>query len=217
MAADMFRVMTMPPFAVLSRRAVFALAAPIAALGLASARPGLAQPANRATSLVKSTADQLIAIVNGPGSVADKKPKLRQVIEAAVDVEEIGRFALGRFWRTATAEQQKEYSTLFHDVLLNSITAKVGEYKGVTYSMGTTQTRDDGEHVATVVTRPNNPPNDVSWVVANTPGGLKIVDVIAEGTSMRLTQRSDYAAYLARNNASVAALINAMREQIARN
>jgi phospholipid transport system substrate-binding protein len=47
---------------------------------------------------------------------------------------------------------------------------------------------------------------------ANAP---KIIDVIAEGTSLRLTQRQDYASYLTRNNNSVDALIDAMRQQIA--
>ena len=44
-------------------------------------------------------------------------------------------------------------------------------------------------------------------------GGLKIIDVIAEGTSLRLTQRSDYSSYLAHNNNSVQALINALKQQ----
>ena len=45
-------------------------------------------------------------------------------------------------------------------------------------------------------------------------GGPKIVDVVAEGTSLRLTQRDDYASYLARNNDSVQALIDALKRQV---
>ena len=197
----------------MSRRALLALAALPALLP----RAGMAQAQSRAATLVKSTGDQLVAIVNGPGTVAEKKPQLRRVIEAAVDVEEIGRFSLGRFWRTASPEQQKQYSILFHDVLLNNITAKLGDYKGVTFALGATQAREDGEHVMTVVTRPNNPPTNVSWVVAGVNNTPKIIDVIAEGTSMRLTQRSDYSAYLARNNNNVQALIDAMRQQTSQN
>lgn len=201
------------PVSPLARRSLLALAA----LPLLVPRSGIAQSAGRAAALVKSIGDQMVAIVNGPGSVADKKPQLRRIVEAAVDVEEIGRFALGRYWRGATPDQQKQYSTLYHDVLLNNITAKLGDYKGVTFTMGATQPREDGEHVMTVVTRPNNPPANVTWVVANAGGGPKIIDLIAEGTSMRLTQRSDYASYLSRNNNSIPALINAMRQQIGQN
>jgi phospholipid transport system substrate-binding protein len=42
-----------------------------------------------------------------------------------------------------------------------------------------------------------------------------VVDVIAEGTSLRLTQRSEYSSVIQRNNGSIAALLQAMRGQIA--
>jgi phospholipid transport system substrate-binding protein len=41
-----------------------------------------------------------------------------------------------------------------------------------------------------------------------------VVDVIAEGTSLRLTQRSEYSSVIQQNNGSVAALLAAMRRQI---
>ncbi len=67
----------------------------------------------------------------------------------------------------------------------------------------------------TTVERPNNPPTQVDWIISEASGNPKIVDVVAEGTSLRLTQRSDYASYLHQNNGSVAALIEAMRHQVA--
>jgi len=198
---------------VLSRRAVLALAALPAGL----AHPASAQDAGAAAALVKSTGDQLVAIVNGPGTVAEKRPKLRQVIEANVDVDAIARFALGRFWRVATPEQQRQYLPLFHDVLIINISGNLGDYRGVKFTVVATHARDDGEHVVTIVERPNNPPANVEWVVARTAQSLKIIDVIAEGTSMRLTQRSDYSSYLSRNNNNVQALIDALRQQAAEN
>jgi phospholipid transport system substrate-binding protein len=50
-------------------------------------------------------------------------------------------------------------------------------------------------------------------VVADENGTPKIIDVIAEGTSLRLTQRSDYASFLAHNGGNIDALIAALREQ----
>ena len=69
--------------------------------------------------------------------------------------------------------------------------------------------------VSTTVIRPNNPPTAVDWIIANPANTPKIVDVVAEGTSLRLTQRQDYASYLSRNNNDIDALINAMRQQVA--
>jgi phospholipid transport system substrate-binding protein len=179
-------------------------------------RPALAQAATgHASEFVKSLGDKLVAVVNGPGSDREKREKLTQIIDSAVDVDGVARFCLGRFWRNASPEQQKRYTELFHQVLVTNITSKLGEYQGVRFTMGRAQQRDDTEVVATVVERPNNPPTNVDWITSNTGGSPKIIDVVAEGTSLRLTQRSDYASYLSHNNNSIDALINAMRQQVA--
>ena len=41
--------------------------------------------------------------------------------------------------------------------------------------------------------------------------------MVAEGMSLRLTQRSDYTAFLTRNNNDIGSLLQALRQQIAAN
>jgi phospholipid transport system substrate-binding protein len=177
-----------------------------------------AQPAPAtATAFVKSTGDRLVAIINAPGSPAEKQPKLAQIIETSVDVDAVAKFCLGRFWRAATPDQQTQYVKLFHNVLINNITGKLGDYQGVTFVVQQAQTREDNAIVGTTIQRPSNPPSKVDWVVSGETGAPRVIDVIAEGTSLRLTQRSDYAAFLSRNGNNVQALIDAMRQQLASN
>jgi phospholipid transport system substrate-binding protein len=176
-----------------------------------------AQGAEKAAAFVKSTGDRLVAVVNGPGSTSAKRAEMTQIINSDVDVEGIGRFCLGRYWKQATPEQQKQYLALFHEVLVTNITSKLGEYQGVTFTMGRSRPQDEEAVVSTTVVRPNNPPTAVDWIIANPTGAPKIVDVVAEGTSLRLTQRQDYASYLTHNNGSVDALIAAMKNQISQN
>ena len=179
-------------------------------------RPADAQGANdKASALIKSIGDQLVSVVNGPGGERDKRARLTQIIDSGVDVDGVARFCLGRFWRTASADQQHRYMELFHQVLVNNITSKIGDYRGVRFQMGRTQRREDDAVVSTVVERPNNPPTNVDWIVSSPASDPKIIDVVAEGTSLRLTQRQDYASYLSHNNNNIDALINAMRQQVA--
>ena len=175
-----------------------------------------AQGGQDATAFVVKLGTDLVNIINGPGSYDDKKARLRPIIETAVDVDGIARFCLGRFARTATPAQVQEFTRLFHDVLMNNIFGKIGEFQGVTFSPTTTSQREQDMVVGTTIRRPNQQANNVQWVVTPVGGQFKIVDVVAEGTSLRLTQRSDYAAYMQRNNNDVGALIGAMRQQIAR-
>jgi phospholipid transport system substrate-binding protein len=206
----------------LSRRTFLTQAAAAAALVGAMValriRPALAQPTTQAAvAFVQTTGNALVGTINGTLSAPAKRAELARIIDGAVDVNGVAQFCLGRFWRSATSQEQQEYMRLFHSVLVNNISAKLGEYQGVRFSIGRAQERDDNVVVTTTVERPNSAPTDVDWVISGSNGNPKIIDVVAEGTSLRLTQRSDYAAYLTRNNNSVQALIDAMRQQIAQN
>jgi phospholipid transport system substrate-binding protein len=189
-------------FKMLTRRVLFTTALGAASVPLFAAA-GHADADDQAATFIGKLGKDLIDIVNGPGTLKDKQTALAQIVDRDVDISAVAQFCLGRFWRTATPDQQREYTDLFHRVLVNNITFAVG--RGVP--------REDAIAVTSTVTRPNNPPNRVDWLVTMAGGSPKIIDVIAEGTSLRLTQRSDYASFLSRNNNNVAVLIDAMRKQ----
>jgi len=181
------------------------------ALGLGAPRSARAQdPA----AFVRQTGDALVRVVNGDMPETTRRQEFQRIVDGTVDVDSIARFALGRFWRAASLEQQREYTRLFHQVLLNSISSKLGEYKGVQFAVGRTVPQEGGVAVHSTVVRPDKPPTDVAWVIADVGGTPKIEDVVAEGTSLRITQRSDYVSYLQHNGGSIPALINAMRQQL---
>jgi phospholipid transport system substrate-binding protein len=172
-----------------------------------------ADAAGTADAFIDKLMHELSAVVNASDPLRDRQIALEKLIDSNVDVTDVARFCLGRFWRTATPPQQREYLEVFHRVLVNSVTEKLGEYRGVTYSVGRGMPRDDNVSVPTIVNRPGTAPNKLEWVVSMANGGPKIIDVIAEGVSLRLTQRSDYASYLQRNNNDVQSLIEALRRQ----
>lgn len=179
-------------------------------------RPSLAQsPSDRATAFVRTTGDRILSAMQGAGSVEERRKVVGPIIDQAIDVDGLAKFCLGRYWRTATPDQQQRYTKLFHEVLIGNITSKLGEYQQVKLTVGRSQQRDDTEIVSSTIERANNPPTTVQWVVANTATNPKVIDVIAEDTSLRITQRSDYASFLSHNNNDVDKLIVAMKEQLA--
>jgi phospholipid transport system substrate-binding protein len=184
---------------------------------LGPARLAWAQSGPQAVGFVKSTSDLLVEIVNNPGSSEEKRRRLQAVIDATVDVDDIARFCLGRFWRIATPDQRTQYMTLFHDLLLTEIAGHFGEYQGVRVTLGLARTSEDTEIVITTVERPKAPATQVDWVVATNTGSPKIVDLLAEGTSLRLTQSADFTAYLARHQYNIHELVDGMRQRLAQN
>ena len=190
----------------------------VLALTARFARPAWASAAGDAGSaFIKATGEKLVAAINATGSIEQRRVVVGSIIDSDVDVNGVAQFCLGRFWRTATPAQQQQYLKLFRDWLVTNISIKLGEYRGVRFTVGTTQDRDTGEVVSTIVARPNNPPTNIQWVVANATTSPKIIDVIAEGTSLRITQRDDYAAFLSQHANNLDALFGAMRQQISQN
>jgi len=201
-----------------SRRLLLAAAPTVLGAALLAAPPfvgrAFASTPDAAASFVDQMLRDLLAIANGAEPQPAKRAALARVIEQRVDLDAVARFCLGRFWRTATPQQQADYIVLFRRVLVKNVSERVGEYQGVTYSLGRTLQRESDITVSSILNRPGNAPNKVDWVV-DAEGPPRVIDVVAEGTSLRLTQRSDYASFLARNGNSVQALIDALRQQVA--
>ncbi len=132
-----------------------------------------------------------------------------------MDVGDIARFCLGRFWRVATSGEQRQYTALFHNLMLTKIADHLDAYRGVQVAMGLARTSADTEIVITTVEQPRTPPRRVDWVVSTATGAPKIVDVLESGTSLRLTQSADFTSYLAHHDYSIPTLIEAMLQMIA--
>ena len=148
-------------------------------------------------------------------SVAQRRERVAAVLRRAIDIEGTGRFILGRYWRQASEAEQRQYLQLFDEIIIRNLSARFGEYQGVRFTVGRTQQRSEEDVlVTTQVDRPNSASFALDWRVAEVGGQPKVVDVIAEGTSLRLTTRSEYSSVIQRNGGQVGALLVAMRQQI---
>lgn len=176
--------------------------------------PGLAS-ASPATDFVDSFGGQLTHVLNANMPTAQKREKILPLLRQNVDIQGIGRYVLGRYWRVATPEQQKDYLQLFERVLLYAVTAQVGNYQNVSLRLIGSVPTPAGEKVTLLISRPNQPDVNMVTVVNGTPP--KVVDLYGEGASMRMTQRSDYTTFLSRNGGKVQVLIDALKHQISEN
>lgn len=208
----------MTRFSLPRRRAL--LAAALVLLAPAASLPARAAPPPQvASAFIQQAGGELAAELNAPGTVATKRPQLVAFMERVVDVDGVARFVLGRYWRSASPQEQERYIQVFRQALTNGVLIRLGNYTGggVALEAVRADPAADGVHVSTRITKPGSPPYNVTWVVDDGPGGQpKIVDVIAEGVSLRQTTRSDYASFLQRNGGNLDALVQALQAQVAR-
>ncbi|HSU04171.1 MAG TPA: ABC transporter substrate-binding protein [Acetobacteraceae bacterium] len=203
-----------------SRRMVLCFPAAVAGIAaplLLSAYARSATDATQAGAFIKAAGQELSTLARRGGSEAARREGVQRFLDRVVDTESVARFCLGRYWRQATADQQRAYLGLFREVLLNIVFNRISEYgqDDVKVVTGRPEQRDEGIYVPTTVQRAGAEPARVTWVVRSDGQEQRIVDLVVEGASLRLTVRSDYAAFLMRHNNDVGALIEAMRQQIA--
>ena len=177
--------------------------------------PGIAWAAcmneDGAGPFIEQTGRELAAIMAAP----DQKAQLLPFLDRVVDVPGMARFCLGRYWQTATGPEREAYLRLFRALLANGLSERLASS---TAKMARVQTskpecRGDEIHVPTLVERAYNKSNRIVWVVVNAGTAFRIVDVTAEGISLRITQRSDTAAFLQRQDGSIGALVQAMEQK----
>jgi phospholipid transport system substrate-binding protein len=183
---------------------------------LAIAPEAWADDVSAARAMIQSTGASMISIINSSNSTAQKQAAFQQLVFANVDVDGVARFVLGRFWRVATPQQQQEYMATFRQLLVYAVTGQTSTFQGASFTIGSATEQPVGIVVSTTVNVPGKPPATVQWVVGMMDGQPKIIDIIAEGTSLRLTERNDYAGVISQHGGEVQPLIDAMRNQLAR-
>lgn len=142
-----------------------------------------------------------------------KEEKFRRLLRNSFDLKTIGRFALGRNWKAATEVQKREYQKLFEDMVVEVYAARFNDYQGQKFDVSSF--RDNGKKdvlVTSYIVPDTGSKVQVDWRVRNKNGQYKIIDVIIEGVSMSLTQRSDFSSVIQRGGGGIEVLLAHLRK-----
>lgn len=134
--------------------------------------------------------------------------RLTQLFESRTDVALLSRLVLGRYWRQLDQTQRTDYERLFRDVILRSLARRLTQYAEGTqgrisdhFRIVTSQPvgRDDVLVRSKVVPQAGQS-LAVDWRLRLGEGHPVIIDLIVEGVSLVVSQRSEFAAVIERSN-----------------
>jgi phospholipid transport system substrate-binding protein len=168
-----------------------------AVLLLAFAPLALAQEAPDA--LVKRIAEETLATIRADKALQAGDPaKVKQLIETKLvphfDTARMTALAMGRNWRSATPEQQKELIEQFKTLLIRTYSNALTNYRDNTmnYKPLRMNAGDNEVVVRTEVTRPGQAPVQIDYSMEKAPEGWKAYDVVVAGVSLVTNYRDEF-------------------------
>ena len=169
-------------------------------------------------AFIHELADRALGLVTDKNTdMAAKRARFDELLSDTFDMEGIGRFLLGRYWRLATPEERDAYLKAFKESIVYTYTARFDEYAG--QKLVVDGSREDGQFtlVNSRIVDPNGSADvKVEWRLIRQGDSFKVVDVVIEGVSMSVTQRQEYASVIQSNGGEVKALVKALNERMAR-
>lgn len=165
-----------------------------------------------AENFISSMATRALEFLGSAAAQEQKKASFRALLNDSFDLETIGRFALGRYWKTAATQERNEYLILFRKMIVEVYAKRFGDYKGQKFETRGHRVDGDKDTIVTSYIIPGDGPEvQVDWRVRYKNSKYQIVDVIVEGVSMSVTQRSDFAAVIQRGGGDIQVLLNHLR------
>ena len=171
----------------------------------------------RARAFIESLSGEAVAVIADKTMSEDKRLRqLHGLFVKGFDTRAIGRFAAGRHWRRASKRHLEEYHRLFEIFVVKSSARRLNDYASKRLEIWDVR-KAGGSHGDVIVfshfIRSSGPPVRFDWRVRANGEGHKIVDVMVEGISMVITQRTVFNSVIRESGGNFDGLIAALRQQ----
>jgi phospholipid transport system substrate-binding protein len=149
--------------------------------------------------LVKRISNDVIETVKADKEIqAGNSKKVIDLVNSKilpyVDADKMTALAAGRFWRTATPEQQKQLSTEFRTLLVYTYSGALSQIKNETveFKPFRADPADTEAEVKSQVNLTRGEPITLNYRVTKTPQGWKIIDINVLGAWLVETYKSTF-------------------------
>ena len=177
-----------------------------------------AQEQEAPDALVKRVAEDTLSAIRADKDLQAGNPaKVKQLIESKLvphfDTARMTALAMGRNWRSATPEQQKQLTEQFQSLLIRTYSNALTNYRDnkMNYKPLRMNPGDTDVVVRTEVTQPGQAPVQIDYSMEKTPGGWKAYDVVVAGVSLVTNYRDEFNDMV--KNSGIDGLIKALADK----
>ncbi len=197
----------------------FSLAAAASVTLLAWIAPARADDmARNAEHFIAELAERANTLLSDEASTpAERRDRFRNMFRESFDVPEVARFVLGRYWRRAKPEEREEYLQLFEALVVGTWAPRFAVYQRERFEIVGAHAADGANlaRVSSAFSFPDSDPMRIDWWVKGRASTYRIVDIVVEGVSMRVTHRSEFASVIRTHGGRLEGLLEALRKKTA--
>lgn len=154
-------------------------------------------------------------LTNKSISDQERADQFQKMLETSFNVKAVGKFVLGRYWNQASEQEKQKFLKLFKATTVASYATRFKDYTSEKFEVtGSRLEGDGGVTVLSRIVRSKGPEISIDWKIFEKKGEIRIYDVILEGISMGITQRSEYASVIQQGGGKLQALNEALEKKL---
>ena len=170
-----------------------------------------------ASEFVSSLSIEASNILSSKLSEDEKIIRLKEIGEQSVDIEGVGLYTLGKYRKTLTDSQKKQYKELFKDYFLKSFSGRLVEYTDAKIAILSEEIKNEQYTIvySKLIGTSDRPEVKIDWrVYTKDPENLLIRDLVIEGLSLARTQKEEFNSIIANNDGNIEALFENLNKFI---
>ena len=165
--------------------------------------------------VMKMTQSAINTLTDKSISQNSKETQFGELFDKNFDIPSISRFVLGKYWKQASLDQKKNFIKAFRNYVVKTYSSRFNEYSGEQLKLVDYENESNPKIflVHTVLERQDAPVIKVDWRIGKKKDRFVILDIVIEGISLAVTQRSEFVGVIEQNNGNIDKLISLLIEK----
>jgi len=155
-----------------------------------------------------------VSLLSDDISPAEHQKRFRSIMLNSFDLNGVGKWVIGRYWRRISKSERAEYLKLFEKFIIATYSKRFRDYTKAKLQINGTTKRKNSAFVSSQINRKGSKPIRIIWKVKLANGKYKIIDIVIEGMSWVQTQRSEFVSVIRNSGGKVSGLMDALSKKI---
>jgi phospholipid transport system substrate-binding protein len=171
----------------------------ITVLALSLLAPISTAATDSATQVVEKLHAELLAVMKQADKLGyeGRYQRLAPVIATSYDFPYVAKVAVGRYWRSFSAEEQSQFVETFSKLSIATYARRFDGYSGERFkTISNKELRKGRVVVKTILVKANGEEIELDYILHQLNKQWRIINVVAEGVSDLSLKRADYTSYL---------------------